>query len=383
MGRTPRGNEGQEIGLFTGDHPPQRTQRGAIVVCDLVSAQRALNLTATVNAFMEHRRQKIPAPPAGDAAFLNPDPAHRGRRVRDIVRNSLAHIPMVALAPPCQSLIGRRVSGQWRRPWFLVENRITVSIYPFEAMLSLPPQPMATPPLRFAIDDPVAIYLDHFPDLAVWLSAAGCPSGAATATWQEISKEPETLLTAIAIELRRPHWDETIDWAQESLTDLVHHLIDVHHAYLRAELPRLQHLWTTLARDHKHLTHERERFTALAAALISHLDQEERELFPLCLAIDQTRFGLALPSADLLRAKLHHLDADHLDRKIDLDALMQQPSLLDSLEDPRAAALVTGMKALVSDLHVHAEEETSILMPGVTHLHDMLDTRPIRRWAPS
>ncbi len=241
--------------------------------------------------------------------------------------------------------------------------------------------PMSLPPLRFAADDPVAVYLDSFPDLAAWLQAAGYPSPAQMVTWQEITPRPEALLTAIATALCRPHWQETTDWTQESLTDLVHHLIDVHHAYLRTELPRLSHLWASLAHDHADLIADHEHFAAFAAALLTHLDQEEHELFPLCLAIDQTRFGLALPPSDQLRAKLHHFDSDHLDGKAELDALLQLLPRLGSLDDPRARALLNGLHALASDLCVHAEEETTILIPGVTHLHDMLDTRLIRRRA--
>lgn len=238
---------------------------------------------------------------------------------------------------------------------------------------------MSLPPLRFAINDTVAVYLDHFPDLAAWLHTAGYELPSTTMTWQEFTPQPEALLSTIASSLSHPHWEETTEWSQESLTDLVHHLIDVHHAYLRAELPRLQHLWSLLARDHHHLSDDHERFATFAAALIRHLDQEERELFPLCLAIDQTRFGLTLPPSVLLRTKLHHLDTDHIDRQADLAALLQHQPLLLAIDDPRAQALAAGSEALARDLSVHADEETAILMPGVTHLHDLLDTRLNRR----
>lgn len=238
---------------------------------------------------------------------------------------------------------------------------------------------MAQPTLRFATDEPVAVYLDRFPDLAGWLDTAGYGQPPSTALWRDLTSDATTLLESVATHVRRTRWDESIDWAQESLTDLVHHLIDVHHAYLRAEVPRLAHLAASLARDHWDLAGLHEAFASFATALLAHLDEEEGRLFPLCLAIDQTRFGLTLPPADLLRTRLHHLDNDHIDRLAELEALLTHRPALQRLDDPRALAWVTGMEALALDLAVHADEETTILMPAVTHLHDMLGTRLGRR----
>lgn len=234
---------------------------------------------------------------------------------------------------------------------------------------------MAQHRLRFAPDESIAVHLDYFPDLAAWLGAAGHTQPSPTAAWRDLTTDAAMLLESVATHVSRPRWDESTDWAQESLTDLVHHLIDVHHAYLRAEVPRLGHLASVLARDHQHLAGLHEAFAAFGTAILKHLDQEEGELFPLCLAIDQTRFGLVLPPADVLRARLHHLDNNHIDRMTELQTLLAHRPALQRLDDARAQAWVVGMEALAIDFAIHADEETTILMPAVTHLHDMLGTR--------
>jgi regulator of cell morphogenesis and NO signaling len=74
------------------------------------------------------------------------------------------------------------------------------------------------------------------------------------------------------------------DWQSASLTELVKHIIEKHHAYVRAEIPRLIALLAKVVRVHRLNHAELEKielsFRALAEELTLHLLKEERMLFP-------------------------------------------------------------------------------------------------------
>ena len=74
------------------------------------------------------------------------------------------------------------------------------------------------------------------------------------------------------------------DWQAASLTELVKHSIEKHHAYVRAEIPRLIALLAKVVRVHRlnHVELEKIEFSflALAEELTLHLLKEERMLFP-------------------------------------------------------------------------------------------------------
>ncbi len=240
---------------------------------------------------------------------------------------------------------------------------------------------MPLPPLTFTASDPVAPYLTHFPEVGGWLRERGlgpeleralAPTNTAT-TWQDFHPQAAALLDYIALHFSLPRWDETTDWAQESLTDLVHHLIDMHHAYARAEIPRLRHLFTLITATCPDLVTVQRRFIEITTAFLVHMDEEERRLFPLCLAIDQSRHGLQLPPAHVLHGRMHHLDSDHRQADDDFAHLRAD---LDHCTQSSAewAALRVGLAEFAADMAVHSQEETAILLPAVTHLYDLLES---------
>ncbi len=112
---------------------------------------------------------------------------------------------------------------------------------------------MPLPALTFTPSDSVDDYLVQFPDVGPWLTARGISlaqlSGENEVRWWNLRADSQGMLEQIALQFSRPRWEETTDWAQESLSDLVHHLIDIHHAFCRAELPRLRWPEPLLARD--------------------------------------------------------------------------------------------------------------------------------------
>lgn len=92
---------------------------------------------------------------------------------------------------------------------------------------------------------------------------------------QDVSAALERALATNSTELSAP---------SDSLTDLMSFIVDTHHAYTRAELPRIQALLDKIAARHgdKHpeLKAVHDCFLALQAELVPHLLKEEQILFP-------------------------------------------------------------------------------------------------------
>ena len=76
------------------------------------------------------------------------------------------------------------------------------------------------------------------------------------------------------------------DWSQATIAELSDHIVDVHHAYLRRELPRLTELLAKCERAHgaerPELAETRATFERLRVDLEQHVADEEETLFPAC-----------------------------------------------------------------------------------------------------
>ncbi len=101
---------------------------------------------------------------------------------------------------------------------------------------------------------------------------------------------------AAAIAERAPIGDE-LDLRSLTTPDLIEHIVRRHHAYLRRALPFVQGLSTKVARvhgDHDPNLRELEQLVhELAEALLPHLDEEERALFPALCSSGRDGVGVA------------------------------------------------------------------------------------------
>lgn len=158
-----------------------------------------------------------------------------------------------------------------------------------------------------------------------------------------------------------------------SLTQLVDHIEQTHHAYLRSELPRLDGLARKVAsvhgREDERLKTVRSVFTEMAQELFSHMVKEERVLFPFIRALDSgapKRFSPCGPLANPIRQmELEHDEAG--------SALERLRELTDGYVAPEWAcntyrALLSGLHELETDLHMHIHKENNILFPKALKL---------------
>ena len=169
------------------------------------------------------------------------------------------------------------------------------------------------------------------------------------------------------------------DWVRMAPEELVDHLEATHHAYLHAELPRLDALVDKVSRvhgvRHAELVDVRATFVALRAELEPHLLKEERVLFPMIRELATTT---APPSfhCGALANPISVMMAEH-DRAGELLATLRR--LTDGYQPPADGCpsyrtLYAGLAELEADTHLHVHKENNLLFPAVVILE--------QRWAP-
>lgn len=167
------------------------------------------------------------------------------------------------------------------------------------------------------------------------------------------------------------------NWSDASMTDLANHIEDTHHAYLKSELPRLDHLVCKVATRHgdskSYLVELRDTFLAFRDELMLHMAKEERILFPLCRKLEsagepqQFHCGsVRNPIAVMIR---EHDDAG--------TALARMRALTDDFTPPTDAcntfrALYESLARLEQDMHRHIHKENSILFPRAVDVESRL-----------
>jgi regulator of cell morphogenesis and NO signaling len=153
-----------------------------------------------------------------------------------------------------------------------------------------------------------------------------------------------------------------------TLTELCDHIEHVHHEYLRQELPRLDFLTRKVAAVHgehePRLLEIRQVFADFAAAMESHTNEEEAQVFPVIRRIEAAA-GKAETEVAQLRATLAKLESEH-DRAG--SALERFHELTDDFSPPEWAcntfrALYEALQALDRETHQHVHKENNVLFP--------------------
>ena len=145
--------------------------------------------------------------------------------------------------------------------------------------------------------------------------------------------------------------------------ELIQHIVDKHHAYLRTELPRIRAMSQRVAHVHgghtPSLVEVFEIYCAMADELDSHMMKEEQILFPAIQALCSGSKVRPLdgPVACMLQ---EHEDAGA--------ALARMRELTHGFTPPPEAcntyrALFAGLAELEEDLHRHIHLENAVLFP--------------------
>ncbi len=181
-------------------------------------------------------------------------------------------------------------------------------------------------------------------------------------------RAPEAILTGLmALEAPTPDAPSPQAWRSASLTALMDHLESSHHAYLRAELPRLEALLQKVLRahgeNHPELREVSARFEELAADLIPHLMKEEQILFPFIRQLEAGESGSACFST--VQSPIRVMEAEHVavgGMLADLRAFTQGYTVpADGCASFQA--LCDGLRNLEADTHLHIYLENQLLHP--------------------
>lgn len=162
------------------------------------------------------------------------------------------------------------------------------------------------------------------------------------------------------------------DFAQATLTALIQHIVQTHHAYIRSELPQLQSMAERVAVKHgpahPEATAVQRNLAQLADELIFHLNKEERILFPYIEGLERSHHQHAAPPSacfgsveNPIQAMIHeHESAATLlgEMRAATHGFVPWPEAC-----PTTVGLYHGLDAFERDLHRHVHLENNLLFP--------------------
>ena len=168
------------------------------------------------------------------------------------------------------------------------------------------------------------------------------------------------------------------DWTTAPLTELIGHIVDTHHTYLRRELPaigiRLEKVYRVYNERHgPTLTGLPQVFAALRAELELHMQKEEMILFPVVAACEASvQSSRELPQSPFgsVANPIQMMEAEHESAG---QALARIREITNDFAVPDYAcvtyrALMSGLDELERDLHLHIHLENNILFPRAEKL---------------
>ncbi len=170
------------------------------------------------------------------------------------------------------------------------------------------------------------------------------------------------------------------DWYSVPLSELVNHIVTVHHGYLKTALPRLRSLVPTVLKAHgaRHgdvLRQVQDHFRALDTELSSHLMKEEQVLFPHIIAIEaHARQGASRPPAPFGSARnpIRQMEHEHESAGQTLASLREvtHDYALPTDACPTFSAMYEELQRMEADLHEHIHLENNVLFPRAIGLDE-------------
>ena len=179
--------------------------------------------------------------------------------------------------------------------------------------------------------------------------------------------DPQTFLAQLEV-IANSNTEIEMNVATLSLTKLADHIEQTHHAYLHTELPRLEKMVTKVAAVHGEkelrLHQIKDIFLAVSQELETHLQKEEKILFPM---IRQLESSATVPSfhCGTIANPVHQMEFEHDEAGIALSQLRQ---LTDNYTPPEWAcntyrAMLNGLLNFEQDMHQHIHKENNVLFP--------------------
>lgn len=162
------------------------------------------------------------------------------------------------------------------------------------------------------------------------------------------------------------------DFQQFGLRQLVDHIVDTHHSYVKQEIPRIQKLLAKVVavhgKGHPELEQMAQVFAGLGQEMTSHMMKEEMVLFPYISELEEaieehrrkpfTPFGSVKNPVQMM--EMEHESAGN--------ALKELRTLSSDYVPPQEACfsyrtLFSALETFEKDLHQHIHLENNILFP--------------------
>lgn len=191
--------------------------------------------------------------------------------------------------------------------------------------------------------------------------------------------DPQAVMDALIAHEQQTGPEER-DWSQASLTELCDHIENTHHAYLKAEVPRLSAMVNRIAAvhgDHEpHLHQLADVFEGFRREIESHMEKEEQVLFPIIRRLEEAEQAGSCPSfhCGSINNPIAVMEHEHDSAG---DALARMRALTHDYTPPSHAcntyrATLDGLSVLEHDMHRHVHKENSILFPRASALEAKL-----------
>ncbi len=163
------------------------------------------------------------------------------------------------------------------------------------------------------------------------------------------------------------------DWRTASIPDLVDHILDAHHAWLRRELPRLNVLAEKVAaahvQHHPEVLELRDLAAAFTEEMYAHLAKEEQVLFPM---IARLLMGMADATSHCggLHNPIRVMHHEHDNAGAALERFRMLTNGYTPPDDacPTFVQLMQALHALEQNTHRHVHLENNVLFPRALEL---------------
>ena len=199
---------------------------------------------------------------------------------------------------------------------------------------------------------------------------------------EEWSTAPQAVLLTLARAAQPPKPVPEQDWSMATIPELIGEIVTDHHRPLRPELGRLGILLDHLAAVHQlpELTALRDEFSRFKETLLVHLEQEEVEMFPLCIRLEDALHGHRPwdEEADVTTS-VRFAGHGHAECENELQQTMELLAAAEAVVgDPDFSLVKTGLTALAQDLAMHTAKESELLIPAAIFAEDQLRARSRR-----
>ncbi|MCG3181792.1 MAG: Iron-sulfur cluster repair protein YtfE [Phycisphaerae bacterium] len=179
--------------------------------------------------------------------------------------------------------------------------------------------------------------------------------------------DAQVVLAAIVSHDAQTPSDE-INWSNRPMTELADHIEQTHHAYLKAELPRLGQIVAKVAQvhgpNHAELAEVRDVFAGLRNEMEAHMAKEEQILFPMIRELETANAAPQAHSVSVANP-IGVMEHEHDNAGAALARLRELTGGFVTPPDGCNTYRVMndGLAALEADFHRHIHKENNILFP--------------------